>query len=216
MKKEQKYKNWLTVNELVTRVLCDTPPQQKIVDAIFLFAQTSDNEISVLGSGASLWRHGRSRRMCILDQKKSFGFPGFNSWKTKLTKRGIPPIAIIGIPLVSDFPPSTHAEAMSLIRFAAANGWRSIYIIAQPLHQLRAFITCVSVIKQERVQIKIYNHVGVSLRWQDHVFHSQGIQRGTRSSLLRKEIKKIEHYLETEDLVSPRGVLQYMDRRDRR
>ena len=85
---------------------------------------------------------------------------------------------------------------------------------APPLHQLRAFISCVSVVRRGRAKVHIFNFVGLPQRWEDHVVHSQGVQRGTRSGLIHKELKKIERYFKKDDLVSPREVLKYMDRRD--
>lgn len=214
MKDRSTYTDGIVLDELLTRVLCDTGPRAKVADAAYLFGETRDNETSVLAAGEYLWRLGRVRHLCIINQKRGHGFPGFESWKRKLVKRGIPPTIVLAVPLTTEFPPSTHAEAASLIRFATLHRWRRLFIVAPPLHQLRAFVSCVSVQKDKRAAVKFYNFVGFPQRWKKHIIHSQGVQKGTRSHLLRKELLKIQGYLEHNDLVSPHDVLKYMDRRD--
>lgn len=216
MKKTESYNNAAVLNELVTRVLCDTAPRWGRADAAYLFAETRDNDGSVLAAGEFLWRLGRVRRVCIVNQKAWVAFPGFDSWKKKLLRTGVPRTRIAGIPLAQDFPPSTDAEATGLIRFAEARGWQTIYIVAQPLHQLRAFVSCVSAAKREKSNVFIFNFTGFPQRWEDRIVHSQGIQRGTRSNLIHKELKKISRYFKKGDLVSPGNVLKYMNKRDER
>lgn len=216
MKKAEPYKDAAVLNELVTRVLCDISPRGGRANALYLFGETRDNENSVIAAGEFLWRLGRVSRVCISNQKAWAAFPGFDSWEKKLIKAGVPRARITGIPLAQDFPPSTDAEAAGLIRFTEARGWRTIYIVAQPLHQLRAFVSCVSVAKREKSNVFIFNFTGFPQRWEERIVHSQGIQRGTRSNLIRKELKKISRYFKKGDLVSPGNVLKYMNKRDER
>lgn len=211
------YEDVSVLSELITRVFCDVDLHGGVADGVFLFAQTLDNEKSVLAKGVQLWNLGCAKQIFIIDLKKSgFGFSGFNSWKKKLIKAGIPATCIIGIYLVHDIHPSTDAEALSLIRFIKKNNLHKVYIVAHPLHQLRAFISSVSAMKREKTEVHLFNFVGFPQRWDEYIVHSQGIQRGTRSALISKELEKIIRYFKKGDLISPRGVLKYMNSRDAR
>lgn len=219
MKKKTKNKNkhigsaYFELDELITRVLCDTVQQHK-VDAAYLFSETADNEASVLKAGVFLYGLGPVSKLAVAYLEKKFGYPGFRSWIKKLVSMGIPQKDIYLIPLAKDFPPSTDAEALGLIRYAKSKKWKSLYVVAPPLHQLRAFITTVSHAIQEKSNIKVYSFPGIPQSWEEHIVHSQGIQKGTRSELLAKELEKIEKYYRKGDLVSAEEVLEYLDRRD--
>lgn len=205
---------YVELDELITRILCDTAPRHK-VDVAYLFSETADNEASVLKAGVFLYGLGPVNKLAIAYLGKKFGYPGFRSWVKKLVSMGIPQKDIYLIPLAKDFPPSTDAEALGLVRYAKANGWKSIYVVAPPLHQMRAFITTVSHAMREKSDIKIYSFPGIPQSWEEHVVHSQGIQKGTRSELLADELEKIEKYYRKGDLVSAEEVLEYLERRDR-
>lgn len=206
--------SYLELDELITRVLCDTAPRQK-VDAAYLFGETADNEASVLKAGVFLYGLGPVQQLAICGMGKKDGYPGFRSWTKKLASMGIPQKDIYLIQLAKDFPPSTDAEALGLVRYAKSKGWKSLYVVAPPLHQLRAFITTVSHAIKEKSNVKIYSFPGIPQSWEEHVVHSQGIQKGTRSELLAKELEKIEKYYRKGDLVSGEEVLGYLNRRDK-
>lgn len=208
------YKDAEILDELITRVLCDTQPARGKADGVYLFGETKDNEASVLAVGEFLYRLGRVRYVLLCGFRGGGGYPGFESWKKKLIKAGVSNKKIIDVPPASDFPPSTDAEAFGLIRFAKKHGLKTIYIAAPPIHQLRAFVSSVSATKRERSKIRLFNFVGFPQRYEDHIVHSQGIQRGTRSNLIRKELKKVERYFNKGDLESPEEILKYMNKRD--
>lgn len=211
------YRDSETLFELVVRVLCDTAPKGGRADAVYLYAQTRDDEASVLAAGEFLWRLGRVKYVvCNSRLKAGFGYPGFIRWKKKLVAAKVPENRILPMQISADFPPSTDAEARGLIRFAKRNKIKTLYIAAPPLHQLRAFVSTVSALKHERANIALYNFTGFSQRWEERIVHSQGIQRGTRSHLLHKELAKIEKYLKQGTLVSPHTILEYMNKRDRK
>lgn len=207
--------SYAELDELVTRVLCDTASPEHVADAAYLFGETKDNEDSVLAAALLAWKLKRVRRIALCSAGEVAGYPGLKNWKAKLIKLGIPAKSIVGIPLVSDFPPSTHAESWGLARCAKKNKWKNIYVIAPPLHQLRAFVTTVTAFKKEKTLTKIFNFVGLPQQWEEHIIHSQGVQRGTRSELLGKELKKIENYYKSGDLISGDEVLKYLDQRDK-
>ncbi len=208
--------SYIELNELVTRVLCDTAPTgRKRADAAYLFGENTDNELSVLDVAQRVWKSKRVKRIALCASGEGFGYPGFENWKAKLIKLGIPAKSILGVPRASKFPPSTHAEAWGLARYTKKNKWKTIYVAASPIHQLRAFTTIVTALARENVSASVYNIVGLPQRWEEYIIHSQGIQQGTRSELLGEELKKIEAYYKKGNLVSVDKVLKYLDKRDK-
>lgn len=203
--------SYFELNELVTRVFCDTIPPSRI-DVAYLFAETPDNEDSVLKAGAFLY--GLVKKVAICKFKKALGYSGSENWLRKLVAMGVPEKDIEKIPPAKNFPPSTHAEALGLVFFARQKKWKSVYIVAPPPHQLRAFITTISEVIKEKSKLKAYSFPGLPQKWEDHIIHSQGIQKGTRSNILGAELKKIEKYYKKGDLVPAESVLAYLDARD--
>ena len=202
------------LDELVTRVFCDTAPKTP-ADVAYLFGETADNESSVLVAASLMWKLGRTKLIALCGHSGGRGYPGFDNWKEKLVGLGVPAKKIIGVSLSRDFPPSTHAESFGLVRYAKDNDWKIIYVVAPPIHQLRAFVTVVTAVLRERSPLLIYNFVGIPQRWEEHIIHSQGVQEGTRSELLVGEMKKIEKYYKKGDLVSGEEALKYLDKRDK-
>lgn len=202
------------LDELVTRVMIDTFPKGVVANAAYLFGETADNELSSLEAASLVWKSGKVKNIAICGEGAVAGYPGFEDWKEKLIKFGIPAEKIIGIHVASEFPPSTHAEALGLVRFAKKEGWKTIYIIAPPLHQLRAFVTTITEVLKENPDLLVYSFPGVAQNWEKRVVHSQGIQEGRREDLVGEELKKMEGYYQKGDLVSGEEVLRYLDRRD--
>src|SRR5258708_1286070 len=198
-------------DELVTRVLCDTAAPARLADAAYLFGETADNESSGLAAALLAGKLGRAKRIALCGEKGSHGYPGFDNWKKKLVQLGITAASIVGIPISHAFPPSTHAEAWGLAQHAKKNKWKNIYVVAPPMHQLRAFVTTVTAFTREGAPTRIFNFVGLPQRWEEHIIHSQGIQEGTRSELLGEELKKIEKYYRKGDLISGEEVLKYLN-----
>lgn len=212
MRHSEGYRNPATLVELVTRVLCDTNPSQT-ADAAHLFGESRDNQDSVLLAGSSLWRLGRTR--CLYIPEITGPGCGFEQWKSELTESGVPESRVIRMPLLSKFPNSTDAEGDSIAQLAKVHGWENIYIIAPPLHQLRAFLSTISALKRKRVKLNVYNFTGPAQGWNERIVHSQGRQRGTRHALIYKEFEKIERYFQKRDLIGCKEALAYLNRRDR-
>lgn len=205
---------YVVLDELITRVLCDTAPPGA-VDAAYLFAQTRDSQESVLKAGLFLYGMGPARKLALSDLKAQAGYPGFAAWRRRLVSSGVPTRDIVPVSSAPEFPPSTAAEALGLVRLAKKLGWRTLYVVASPLHQLRAFMTVVSYLMAEAPNLAAYSFHGIAQRWEEHIVHSQGIQQGVRSELLGAELEKIEKYYQKGDVVSAREVLKYLDKRDK-
>ncbi len=205
---------YFELDELITRILSDTAPRGK-VDAAYLFGETADEEASVLKAGVFLYGMGPARRIALCGAGKDHAFPGVKNWTGKLVTMGIPQKDIYAVPLSKEFPPSTHAEAFGLVPYAAARGWKNIYVVAPPLHQLRAFITTVSAVIRKKSPLRVYSFPGFPQSWEEYIAHSQGIQKKARSEFFSEELKKIEKYYRKGDLVSAEEVLKYLNKRDK-
>ncbi len=110
---------------------------------------------------------------------------------------------------------NTRSESQALIRGAKVSGWKHIYITAPPFHQLRAFITAVSVALKEYPGLAIYNRVGKTMDWGEEIRHSQGESVGTRIGHIQKELKRIDYYHERGHLAPLDEVLKYLEKRDK-
>jgi hypothetical protein len=199
------------VTELRTRVLCDVEPPHR-VDAVYLFGETVDNELSVIDAGGSLWHSGHVHAVAICGMEAKSGYPGFTSWQSQLQERGVGTILGVNVPQ----QPAVHTldEAKALIRHAKEEGWKTLYITAEPFHQVRAFVSVVTALAGDYARLRIYNHVGRVLNWNEDVVHSQGVLRGKRSRLIRTEASNTDRYQRKGDLVSYEEALAYLNRRD--
>ena len=116
------------------------------------------------------------------------------------------------MPLESDL--NTLTEAQMIVRYARAHRWRTLAISAAPFHQIRAFVSTVSVALQEYKKLLVYSVVGCSLDWQENVHHSQGVLRGLRKELVKTEHDRLLRYHAKGDLLSCHEILTYLNARD--
>lgn len=200
-------------SELIVRVLCDTQPNM-VVDGAYLFAQSSDNQESVLKTGVELLGKGQVRRLLLQDSGPGFGYSGFRSWQDQLTSWGISSADIQGVPTLASDVLHTDVEADALVRFAEQQAYTDLIIVASPFHQLRAFINTVTHAMHHYPELKIYGRGGVSLPWNETVTHSQGTLRGTRYELIRTEFERIERYRLKGDLATDEEITAYLNWRD--
>ena len=198
--------------EITTMILTDNAGVR--APAIYLVGQTSDNQNSIFNKGREFWRKGLVASILIDDGETEHGYPGFEAWKRELLRMGVTEETIL--PLKFDGNLNTLTEAQALIRYARSREWKCIYISAAPFHQLRAFITLVSVVLREYPELAVYNAVGTHLDWFATACHSQGTLVATRQNLIRTELKKIYDYHLKGDLVSPAKILAYLQRRNQK
>lgn len=197
----------------MARVFCDVVPAGSAAPVMaYLFEQTIPNQKSVLDAALSLWNKRRIK-IGITEHKKIPNFSVFGSWRRYLCSRGVKSGDVIAIAAMKDF--NTLGEARNLVRFAKARRLKSICIIASPFHQLRAFITTVSVLMKELPELRVYNVVGEPLDWDTESIHSGGILRGARSDFLKSEWERIGRYYKKGDLVSLANALAYIEKRDK-
>ena len=200
--------------ELLIRTLCDIQPPVT-TDGVYLFAQTIDNQKSVFETGLDIIERGLAKKLFISAAEPISGYPGYEQWQQELTNLGLNQADIVGIPPSQKDLLHTRIEAEGLVSYLKANEAKTILLVSAPFHQLRGFMTVVSVALSELPELQIYNKVGLTLPWQDTVAHSQGTLQLKRSDLIDTELKRIETYQQKGDLVATDAVFDYLVRRDR-
>ena len=201
--------------QLLIRVLCDTRPPA-VTDGAYLFGQTPDNQESVFAAAGQLLTAMLTRRVLLAHTGPVSGYPGFRAWQQALHGQGIGNLQIDGVTGIDSPLLHTLIEAEALVRFAKSRGYGSLYVVAPPFHQPRAFMTAVTAARRAYPELQLYSHPGAALPWGDEVVHSQGQARGARSELIGGELERIRKYHAQGDLASVEEVLEYLDERDRR
>ena len=198
--------------ELLTRVLCDLQPKNP-TNGAYLYCQTKTNQQSIFQAAHFLLKNGLTHKILILNTKAKSGYPGFTEWKQQLHKLGLSADQIegvnIGTPMLN-----TLIESKAVIRFARQHSYHSLFVVAPPFHQLRAFMTAVTVAFREYPELVIYSYPGVAMSWQKEVIHSQGTLKAKRRDLLKEELERIEKYQSKGDLASLEQVLNYLNKRE--
>lgn len=209
------------IARLLLMTTCDLAPREHAPRVAYIFAQTSDNQASVLEKGALLYRGGIVNTLALCDGETAHGYPGYQNWRTELLLLGVQPKDIVSV--LVDVGVNTFSEATALVKHcrwqhfhSSKHNWDSIYIVAPPFHQLRAFISVVSVALHGYPEFRIYNQPGNSFDWHERVRHSQGTLEATRQELIDTELERIERYYEKGDLVSLAEVFKYLKQRDQR
>jgi len=83
---------------------------------------------------------------------------------------------------------NTREQAVNVISIAKKNKWKKIILIASHYHQLRAFLTFLKVIEENKILIQIINAPATDLPW----FEKN--KWGRRIDLFSEEINKITLY----------------------
>lgn len=199
--------------EITIRALCDVRPNET-TDGVYLFGQTEDNQDSVFLGAQHLLNQALIRKIYISQTGAKSGYPGFETWRAQLLALQIEPKQLQGVEIEDTPTLNTLVEAQALIKFAKRQGLTSLYVMAAPFHQIRAFMTAITVALGEYPTLKIYSQPGAALPWHQEVSHSQGTLIAKRSDLIKGELERIETYQRKGDLAGPADVLNYINRRD--
>lgn len=203
-------------NELFARFLTwslmDFFPQTAW-DFIYLFAQTVDNEASVLERGFSLATQNESKKIVIPAGSARRGYPGYDAWRERLLVMGVSD-ADLGTTTDSPDGLNTLTEAQALVNYCKETAARSIVVVAAPFHQARAFLTVISVVLKQGVNLAVHSIPGQSLPWTATVVHSQGLLTRPRIDIVDDEVGRIGQYQQKGDLVSLKQALEYLKSRD--
>jgi hypothetical protein len=202
-----------TTIELLTRIMCDTRFDGP-ADGAYLYCTTVDNQASVFQTARSLISHSAASRIYLLEANALSGYPGAMQCRKQLNEFGLPQEKIASIPIEGAKSLNTLIESKALIRFFKDQGLRSLVVVSPPFHQLRAFMTAVTVALKWYPALSIYSCPGATLPWLDPVAHSQGTLTAQRRQLIQEELIRIHTYQKKGDLAGFESVLSYLNRRD--
>ena len=204
----------MALNELSIRVLCDI--RSKItVDGAVLYSQTKDNQNSVILAAKNILYNKLAKKILFIKSGPISGYPGFSTWTSELNKLGIQSNDMVGVELMKTNSLNTLIESQAFINYAVQKKYRSLYVVSSPFHQLRAFMTLVTVALRYYPDLLIFSYSGISLPWSDKVVHSQGTLLGARKDLIKAEFERIEKYKQKGDLSSEIKIIEYLNKRDR-
>ena len=203
-----------TAIELLVRILCDTRPQGP-VDGAYLYCTTVDNQEPLFPAARMLISHAIASRIYILDAQAMSGYPGVVQCRQQLGEFGLPTEQIESVPYTNGAASiNTLVESQALVRFARDRGIGSLVLVSPPFHQLRAFMTAVTVTRNVYPELAIYSHPGSAMPWMASVTHSQGTLQAQRRQLIQEELTRIHTYQNKGDLAGFEDVLDYLNRRD--
>jgi len=204
----------MAMNELSIRVLCDVRAETT-VDGAVLYSQTKDNQNSVIFAAKHILYNKLAKKILLIKSEPISGYPGFSTWTGELNKLGIQSNDIVGVQLMKTNSLNTLTESQAIINYAAQKKYRSLYVVSSPFHQLRAFMTLVTVALRDYPDLLIFSYTGISLPWLAKVAHSQGTLLGTRKDIINAEFERIEQYKQKGDLSSEAEIIEYLNKRDR-
>lgn len=201
------------MHELLTRVLCDTRPEHP-ADAAYLFCTTPGNQASLNQAARALIDQSITARILILAAPALSGYPGETHCRNQLLGCGLAPDLIETVPLHDTPSLNTLIESQALIAHAKAHVFKTTVVVAPPFHQLRAFMTAVTVAMRQYPVLAIHSFPGSALSWTRETIHSQGVLKAPRRQLIAEEFARIRTYQQQGDLAGFREVLDYLDCRD--
>ncbi|XPS87922.1 conserved uncharacterized protein, DUF218 [Desulfosarcina variabilis str. Montpellier] len=199
--------------ELLIRVLCDRRPPAP-ADAAYLYCTTTDNQMSVFRAARNMVDQRLTKKILVYQSAPMGGYPGGDQCKAGLQAAGVPAGHICDLPSGETDFIHTLIESQTLVRYAKDQGLISLLITSPPFHQLRAFMTAVSVALQIYPELMIFSYPGSTLPWMETVTHSQGTLQAPRRQLIKEELIRIEAYQNKGDLAHFEPVLSYMNQRD--
>jgi hypothetical protein len=199
--------------ELFLRALSDPLPREGL-DALFLFGQTVDNQASVFDTAERLYRITPELRLLMLDGGARSGYPGFAPWQAALTARSIAPDHIHPLPPADTAFLHTRIEALALMDHLQQAPYQRVGVTAAPFHQVRAFMTAITVALEANLAVRLYSCPGSPQDLTVPACHSQGNPSEQRRDLIAQELRRIETYQHKGDLAATGTVLAYLEERD--
>lgn len=200
--------------ELFLRALSDPLPAQGL-EALFLFGQTVDNQAASFDAAERLYRRFPGLRLLMLAGGPRSGYPGFDPWQKALAARGIKSDHIHPLPPADSPLLHTRMEASALLDHLKTKPYRRVGVTAAPFHQVRAFMTAISVAIDNRSTVLLYSCPGTPQSLLEPASHSQGASSARRRDLIAKELERIDVYQKKGDLAATAAILTYLEERDR-
>ena len=138
----------------------------------------------------------------ILDFKNNFKIYKENNILVK-------PIRCPDLPMVN-----TKVESDLIIDWAIKHNIKKISICSPPYHLLRAFMTLVSSSIIKNYNISIFPYSGMIDDWNKIVVCHQGTHKESFSDMIDFELERINKYIDKGDILTPKCILEYMDKRN--
>lgn len=202
------------LHHLTTRVLCDEAPAHSPIEAVYIFGLTKENQESSLATAAELWRRKQATMVLSCRGETAHGDAGYAFRERWLLERGVYRTALRAVEIPTETNVNTHTEAVALVTIAKKFGWHGVYAASSPFHQLRAFVTTVSVALRMYPDLKVYSKTGNTMAWGEQTRHSQDTLIGTRADFIGTELDRLNQYHRQGNLVGAMRVIEYLDRRD--
>ena len=213
-----KIREW---NELLTRVLCDTPAKNPKL--VYLHGHSLANVEPVYKVGAKLAKKYRHALIGVLDiERKDFpkapaGLTWFHNYHNELIKRGVAKERIIGLTAHNcPVPLSTDMESYAIVKILRKMNLRNpeIIIVSCPFHQMRSIISDVSALIKTGCNARIFSVTSEALPWHEKCLGSQSVSANiSRAEQLEYELGKIARYQAKGDHVPVKDVIEYLNRR---
>lgn len=197
--------------ELLHRVFCD--PLPNCCEAAYLFGQTPDNESSIFQRAQMLVQQQQTSAIWIPGTGAMSGYVGQKEWRDRIAAY-VPIELVQPVPTAPTASLNTLIEARATVRYAKAQGVKSLLVVATPFHQQRAVMTMITVAVAEYPALRVYSAPGMAMDWQATVVHSQGTLQGKCYELIYGEQERIDKYGKKGDLGSREMVLNYLRQRD--
>lgn len=186
----------------------------------YAVSETPDNEDHVLFMVADLLFRGEISRIAIMDPQShiyNYGYAGPKKCSKALLAKGVKDDEILVIKSSAPIAmPHTFTEMQFVLPRLSEMGQEAILLIAPAFHLLRAYISAVSVVIQEKLPLKLYGARAVPNSWFVEVVHSQGKEKRRRDMLIVSELAKCIKYLDprygASRHISTREVLEFFQR----
>jgi hypothetical protein len=200
--------------ELYLRALSDPLPAEGL-EALFLFGQTRDNQAASFDTAERLCRRFPGLQLLMLAGGPRSGYPGFDPWRKALEALGIDSDHIHPLPPADTPILHTRIEALALVNHLKTAPYRRVGVTAAPFHQVRAFMTAISVALEIRSDVLLYSCPGAPQALLEPTSHSQGASSDRRRDLIAQELRRIDTYQQKGDLSASSAILAYLEQRDR-
>lgn len=206
----------------------DRLPAEK-PDAIYLFGNTTDNELGILKAAQRLLDiystgsrnipfflcGGSSYRQPSGDAKTPVAYSGFQTWCDWLIENAYLDEEDIHAVLRAELA-HTGTEAENLITIAVQQGWSTLVVVAAHMHMLRAFTNTLTFATRLAPTLRVYAASSIPPeRWTQEVLSSQGVVHGSiLGTGFAAEWERLNKWHAKGDLISAREVLAYIEWRD--
>lgn len=201
-------------------------------DAAYLFGHTRDMEKSILGAAAELYEHFKVGLLYICELAPGYVYNGspenpfyadFDGWSKTLSEMGVAKSKIFPITSPLAIPPETKppishtgTEAEAFVDLAKNLGFTKVYVVAHPVHILRAFTNTVTFVTRKYPSLRVFAKTGYSCQaWNSECLLNQGVVRGSLiDKAFEAEFERLNKWYAKGDLISCEEVLDYIRQRD--